>query len=155
MSFLQPPMGTQQNLIGSALSMCYTKFLYFWPIRKSRWLPLSLIGWNIFDFFFFAKLLNGSQCGPFDHLLTIHCITYFLWHTCFDLHIIRCIVTLILYYESLFKNGYLMLLYCINNAFWQHLVFLSFSGRKESTDGRNFQAVHRGVHGQYWQVTTS
>ena len=40
----------QRNLTGSKISTSSTKFLLFWPIGKTRWLPLPLIGWDIFDF---------------------------------------------------------------------------------------------------------
>ena len=36
--------------LGSKISMCPTKFVFFGPIGKPRWPPWPLIGWNIFDF---------------------------------------------------------------------------------------------------------
>ena len=42
--------GIQQNLTGSKIPMSSTKFVFFWPIRKTRWPPWPLIGWDIFDF---------------------------------------------------------------------------------------------------------
>ena len=30
--------------------MSSIKFVFFWPIRKTRWPPWPLIGWDIFDF---------------------------------------------------------------------------------------------------------
>ena len=30
--------------------MSFTKFVFFGPIWKTRWLPLPLIGWDLFDF---------------------------------------------------------------------------------------------------------
>ena len=47
---LKPLNGIQQNLIGSKISTSYTKFVFFGPIRKTRWPPWPLIGWDIFDF---------------------------------------------------------------------------------------------------------
>ena len=42
--------GIQRNLTGSKISKSSTKFVFFGPIGKTRWLPLPLIGWDIFDF---------------------------------------------------------------------------------------------------------
>ena len=47
---LKPLNRIQQNLIGSKISKLFTKFLFFGPIRKTRWPPRTLIGWDIFDF---------------------------------------------------------------------------------------------------------
>ena len=41
----------QRNLSGSKISTSSTKFVSFWQIRKPRWLPWYLIGWDIFHFF--------------------------------------------------------------------------------------------------------
>ena len=42
--------GIQRNLTGSKISTPSTKFVFFGPIRKTRWPPWPLIGWDIFDF---------------------------------------------------------------------------------------------------------
>ena len=47
---LKPLNGIQRNLTGSKISTSSTKFVFFGPIGKTRWLPLPLIGWDIFDF---------------------------------------------------------------------------------------------------------
>ena len=47
---LKPLNGIQRNLIGSKISTPSTKFVFFWPIGKTRWPPWPLIGWDIFDF---------------------------------------------------------------------------------------------------------
>ena len=47
---LKPLNGIQRNLTGSKISTSSTKFVFFGPIRKTRWLPWPLIGWDIFDF---------------------------------------------------------------------------------------------------------
>ena len=49
-SSLKPLNGIQGNLTGSKISMSSTKFVLFGPIRKTRWPPWPLIGWDIFDF---------------------------------------------------------------------------------------------------------
>ena len=40
----------QWNLTGSKISTSSTKFVFFGSIRKTRWPPWPLIGWDIFDF---------------------------------------------------------------------------------------------------------
>ena len=47
---LIPLNGIQQNLTWSKISTYFTKFVFFVPIRKTRWPPRPLIGWDIFDF---------------------------------------------------------------------------------------------------------
>ena len=49
-SSLKLQNGIQRNLTGSKISTPFTKFVFFGPIGKTRWLPWPLIGWNIFDF---------------------------------------------------------------------------------------------------------
>ena len=43
--------GIQRNLTGSKILTCSTKFVFFWPIGKTRWPPWPLICWDIFDFY--------------------------------------------------------------------------------------------------------
>ena len=47
---LKPLNRIQRNLTGSKISTSSTKFVFFRLIRKSRWPPWPLIGWDIFDF---------------------------------------------------------------------------------------------------------
>ena len=47
---LKPLNRIQRNLTGSKISTSSTKFVFFGPIRKTRWPPWPLIGWDIFDF---------------------------------------------------------------------------------------------------------
>ena len=44
--------GIQRNLTGSKISKPSTKFahVFFGPIRKTRWPPWPLVGWDIFNF---------------------------------------------------------------------------------------------------------
>ena len=53
-TFLTSPLkrlkGILRNLTGSKISTSSTKFVFFGPIGKTRWLPWPLIGWDIFDF---------------------------------------------------------------------------------------------------------
>ena len=43
--------------------MSSTKFVFFGPIRKIRWLPWPLIGWDIFDFSSETADLNSTKLG--------------------------------------------------------------------------------------------
>ena len=47
---LKPLYGIQRNLTRRKISTSSTKFVFFGPIGKTRWLPWPLIGWDIFDF---------------------------------------------------------------------------------------------------------
>ena len=58
-SSLKPLNWIQRNLTGSKISTSSTKFVFFRPIRKTRWLPWPLIGWDIFDFS--SETLHGIQ----------------------------------------------------------------------------------------------
>ena len=49
-SSLKPLHGIQRNLTGSKISTPSTKFVFFGSIWKTRWPPLPMIGWYIFDF---------------------------------------------------------------------------------------------------------
>ena len=60
-SSLKPLNGIQQNLTGSKISMSSTKFVFFEPIGKTRWPPLPLIGWDIFDFFSETAERNSTK----------------------------------------------------------------------------------------------
>ena len=42
--------GIQGNLTGNKISMSSIKFVFIGLIRKTRWPPWRLIGWDIFDF---------------------------------------------------------------------------------------------------------
>ena len=46
----KPLNGIQRNFTGSKISTSSTKFVFFGPIRKTRWPPWPLIGWYIFEF---------------------------------------------------------------------------------------------------------
>ena len=60
-SSLKPLNGIQQNLTRKKISMSSTKFVFFGPIGKIRWPPWSLIGWDIFDFFFETAERNSTK----------------------------------------------------------------------------------------------
>ena len=43
------------------LNVLYTKFVFFGPIRKIRWLPWPVIGWDDFDFFSETAERNSTK----------------------------------------------------------------------------------------------
>ena len=47
---LKPLNRIQRNLTWSKITTSSTKFVFFRPIRKTKWLPWLLIGWDIFYF---------------------------------------------------------------------------------------------------------
>ena len=52
---LKPLNGIQRNFTGSRISTSSIKFVFFGPIGKTRWPSWPLIGWDIFDFFYFSS----------------------------------------------------------------------------------------------------
>ena len=48
---LKPLSGIQRNLTVSKISPSSTKFVFFRPIGKTRWLSRPLIGWDICNFY--------------------------------------------------------------------------------------------------------
>ena len=60
---LKPLNRIQRNLTGSKISTSSTKFLLFWWIGKTRWLPWPLIGWDIFDFSSETAERNSTNLG--------------------------------------------------------------------------------------------
>ena len=55
------PNEIQRNLTGSKISVSPTKFVFFGPIRKTRWPPWPLICWDIFDFSSETALQNSTK----------------------------------------------------------------------------------------------
>ena len=60
-SSLKPLIRIQRNLTGSKTSTSSTKFVFLGPIRKTRWPPWPLIGWNIFNFFSETAEWNSTK----------------------------------------------------------------------------------------------
>ena len=58
---LKPLNWIQRNLTGSKISTSSTKFVFFGPIRKTRWPHWPLIGWDIFDFSAETTELNSTK----------------------------------------------------------------------------------------------
>ena len=51
----------QRNLTGSKILRSSTKFVFFGPIRTTRWSPWPLIGWDIFNFFSETAERNSTK----------------------------------------------------------------------------------------------
>ena len=58
---LQPLNRIQRNLTGCKITTSSTKFAFFGPIRKIRWRPWPLIGWDIFDFSSATSKQNSTK----------------------------------------------------------------------------------------------
>ena len=52
---------TEFNKTGSRISTSSTKFVFLGSIRKTRWLPWPLIGWDIFNFFSETTERNSTK----------------------------------------------------------------------------------------------
>ena len=67
----------QLNLTGSKISMSSTKFVFFGPIRKTRWLPLPLISWDIFNFSSETAERNSTKLDGKQDLITLYQVCVF------------------------------------------------------------------------------
>ena len=76
-SSLKPLNGIQRNLTGSKISMSSTKFVFFGPIRKTRWLPWLLIGWDIFDCSSETVELNSTKLDRKQDLNVLYQVCVF------------------------------------------------------------------------------
>ena len=76
-SFLKLLNGIQRNLTGSKISTPSTKFVFFGPIRKKRWPPWPLIGWDIFDFSFETAEWNSTELDRKQDLKALYQVCVF------------------------------------------------------------------------------
>ena len=74
---LKPLNGIQRNLTGSKISTSSTKFVFFGPIGKTRWLPWPLIGWDIFDFSSETAEQNSSKLDRKQDLNVLYQVCVF------------------------------------------------------------------------------
>ena len=75
---LKPLNGIQRNLTASKISMSSTKFVFFGPIEKTRWPPLPLIGWDIFDFSSETVERNSTKLDRKQDLNVLYLVCVFL-----------------------------------------------------------------------------
>ena len=76
---LKPLNGIQWNLIGSKISMSSTKFVFLGSIGKTRWRPLSLIGWDIFDSSSETVEQNSTKLDRKQDLNVLYQVCCFFW----------------------------------------------------------------------------
>ena len=74
---LKPLNGIQWILTGSKISTSSSKFVFFGPIRKTRWPPLPLIGWDIFDFFSETAERNSTKLDRKQDLNVLYQVCVF------------------------------------------------------------------------------
>ena len=74
---LKPLNGIQRNLTGSKISLSSTKFVFFRPIRKTRWPPWPLIGWDIFDFSSKTTEQNSTKLVRKQDLIVLYQVCIF------------------------------------------------------------------------------
>ena len=67
----------QWNLTGSKTSTSSTKFVFFGSIRKTRWPPWPLIGWEIFDFSSETTERNSRKLGRMQDLNFLYQVCVF------------------------------------------------------------------------------
>ena len=67
----------QLNLTGSKISTSSTKFVFFGRIGKTRWLPLPLIGWDIFNFYSEPPEWNSTKLDRKQDLNVLYQVCVF------------------------------------------------------------------------------
>ena len=134
-SSLKPLNGIQQNLTGSKISTPSTKFVFFGPIRKTRWPPWPLIGWDIFDFSSETAERNSTKLNRKQDLNALYQVCVFRADRKNKMAALA----------SDWLRHFLLLLWnrwTEFNETWQEarsqrpLPSLCFSGRSEKQDGR-------------------
>ena len=74
---LKPLNRIQRNLTGSKISTSSTKFVFFGLIGKTRWPPLPLIGWDIFDFSAETAEQNSTKLDRKQDLNVLYQVSVF------------------------------------------------------------------------------
>ena len=69
--------GIQRNLTGSKILTPSNKFVFFEPIRKTRWPPWPLIGWDIFDFSYETAERNTAKLDRKEDLNVLYQVCVF------------------------------------------------------------------------------
>ena len=76
-SLLKPRNRIQRNLTGSKISMSSTKFMFFGPIGKTRWLPQPLIVWDNFHFSSESIERNSTKLDRKQDLYILYLVCVF------------------------------------------------------------------------------
>ena len=74
---LKPLNGIQRNLTGSKISTSSIQFVFFWPIRKTRWPPWPLIGWDTFVISSETAKQNSTKLDRKQYLNAIYQVSAF------------------------------------------------------------------------------
>ena len=74
---LKPLKGIQRNLTGSSILTSSSKFVFFGPIGKTRWPPLPLTGWDIFDFSSETAERNSTKLDRKQNLNVLYQVCLF------------------------------------------------------------------------------
>ena len=80
---LKPLNGIQRNLTVRKISTSSTKFVFFGPMGKTRWLPWPLISWDIFNFSSKTAQRNSMKLDRKQDLKVFYQICVFrpIWET--------------------------------------------------------------------------
>ena len=74
---LKPLNKIKWNLTGSKILTSSTKFVFFGPIGKTKWPPLPLIGWDIFDFSYETAEWNSTKLSRKQDLNVLYHVFVF------------------------------------------------------------------------------
>ena len=115
--------------------MSSTKFVFFGPIRKTRWLPLSLIGWDIFVFFSETAEWNSMKLDRKQDLNVLYQVCVFRANQ--KIQMAALAADWLRHFRLLLWNPWTEFEETRQEARSQHLLpCLCFSGWSDKQDGR-------------------
>ena len=142
---LKPLNGIQRNLTENKISTSSTKFVFFRPIGKTRWLPWPLIGWDIFDFSSETPERNSTKLDRKQDLNVLYQVCVFRadWKN----KMATLASDWLRHFRLLFWNRWTEFNETWQEARSQHpLPSLCFLGRSEKQDGRPGQSAKKVAH---------
>ena len=144
-SSLKPLNGIQRNLTGSKISTSSTKFVFFGPIRKTRWPPWPLIGWDIFDFSSETAERNSTKLDRKQDLNVLYQVCVFRADGKNKMPALAS--DRLRHFRLLLWNRWTEFNEALQEARSQRrLPSLCFSGRSEKQDGRPGQSAKKVAH---------